>query len=275
MRAFDLHAHTVVSDGTLTPTELVEAAARAGLAGIAVTDHDHVGGIDEAREAGRRLGVEVVAGIELSLTHAVGDVHLLGYLFDPEDAVLLARLQELRAARERRAAGIVEKLARLGIAISMEDVAREASGSGRSIGRPHVARVLVSHGHARDIQDAFDKWLGEGRPAFVPKLKLTAREGIHLLRRAGGVASLAHAGLLPAEARAPLVRELAHLGMRAVEVDHPKNDAATRAELRSLASELGLVETGGSDFHGDNKPGQALGCERVPADVVARLNAAR
>ena len=272
----DLHAHTVVSDGTLTPADLVLLARRSGLAAVAVTDHDHLGGLAEARAAGEREGVEVVAGVELSVTHPAGDVHLLGYLVDDQDAALLGRLERLRDARAQRAQRIVARLQELGVPLTVEDLAREAmAGGGGAVGRPHVARALVARGFASNIQDAFDQWLADGRPAAVPKEKLTAREAIDLVRGAGGVAVLAHAVTLPEDAREPIVRELAKLGLGGVEVDYPKHDAALRAKLRALADELGLVATGGSDYHGANKPDVGLGMVDVDYAVVDALRGRR
>lgn len=248
-----------MSDGTLTPAQLVELAAHKGLAALAVTDHDHLGGVADARRAGERLGVEVVAGVELSVAHEAGDVHLLGYLLDPEEPRLARRLAEFRGVRARRGHLIVEKLQALGVEISFEDVARAAGPGAGSIGRPHVARALVEKRIVASVQEAFERWLAEGRPAYAPKAKIDAAEAIALVRGAGGVAVLAHPGLLPAPWRLRLVRELAALGLDGVEVEHPRHDSATRHALRELARELGLVVTGGSDFHGENKPDVDLG----------------
>lgn len=265
----DLHAHTTASDGTLSPTALVELAARVGLGAIAVTDHDHVGGLDEARAAGARLGVEVIAGIELSVTHPVGDVHLLGYFVDDRSPPLLAELARLRDVRERRAEIIVERLNALGVAVTLAEVEREAAGG--ALGRPHVARALVKRGAVASVAEAFDRYLADGRPAAVPKAKLSARDAIALLHAAGGVAVLAHAVTIPEASREPLVRELSALGLDGLEVHHSKHDATMREALGALASELRLVPTGGSDFHGENKPDVALGSVTVGAEVVAAL----
>lgn len=270
-RRVDLHAHTVVSDGTLAPADLVALARRTGLAALAVTDHDHLGGVAEAREAGARLGVEVVAGVELSVAHASGDVHLLGYLVDEQDAALLGRLERLRDARAQRAVRIVERLQAAGVPVTLADLAQEAPLQGGAVGRPHVARALVRRGHAASIQDAFDRYLADGRPGAVPKEKLSARDAIALVRGAGGVAVLAHPVTLPEAAREPLLRELAALGLGGVEVDYPKHDDALRARLRGLAEELGLVATGGSDYHGANKPDVALGMVDVDYAVLDAL----
>lgn len=253
-RRIDLHAHTVVSDGTLTPTQLVELAARKGLAALALTDHDHLGGVDEARRAGERLGVEIVAGVELSVAHAAGDVHLLGYLVDPHEERLAARLAEFRSVRAARGRQIVEKLQGLGVDIRVEELP-----AAESVGRPHVARALVDKRIVASMQEAFERWLGEGRPAYVPKAKIDAQEAIELVHGAGGVAVLAHPGLLSDKHRYAIVRELAALGLDGVEVEHSRHASEERRRLREIAKELGLVETGGSDFHGENKPDVDLG----------------
>ena len=256
-RLVDLHTHTFVSDGTLSPTQLVEQAAAAGLAAIAITDHDHVGALVEAREAGARHGVEVVTGIELSATHALGEVHVLGYLFDEQNAPLLDKLAQLREVRAARGMRIVEKLQALGVAIAPEDVARHA-GNG-AVGRPHIARALVDRGIVSSVKEAFDVWLGDDKPAYVPKMKLSVAESIDLLHAAGGVAVLAHPGLIREEGRVALVREMAALGLDGIEVEHSRHAREERRRFAALADELGLVQTGGSDFHGENKPDVALG----------------
>ena len=269
-RRVDLHAHTVVSDGTLTPAQLVQLAARKGLAALALTDHDHLGGIDEARREGERLGVEVLAGVELSVAHRGEDVHVLGYLVDPREERLAARLAQLRVERAARGRRIVERLQALGVDIRLEDLP-----PAQSVGRPHVARALVDKRIVSSVQEAFERWLGDGRPAFVPKAKMDAAEALALVHGAGGVAVVAHPGLL-SERRYAIVRELAALGLDGVEVEHSRHTSEERRRLRELARELGLVETGGSDFHGENKPDVDLGYGhggnvRVTYDVVTAL----
>lgn len=255
----DLHAHTVVSDGTLTPTQIVELAAKKGLAALAITDHDHLGGIAEARRAGERLGVEIVTGVELSVAHEAGDVHLLGYFLDPQEPRLAARLAGFRDVRARRGRLIVEKLQALGVAITIDDVAAAAGPRAGSIGRPHIARALVDKRIATSVKDAFDRWLADDRPAFVPKAKIDAQEAIQLVHGAGGVAILAHPGLLADTWRLKIVRELSTQGLDGVEIEHPRHDSAQRHALREIATKLGLLTTGGSDFHGENKPNVDLG----------------
>jgi len=268
-RLVDLHAHTTVSDGTLSPAELVRLAAQRGLVALAVTDHDHVGGLAEAAREGARLNVEIVPGIELSVTDPeAGELHLLGYLFDPAHAPLLARLDALREGRLARGARIVAALRAHGVEITLDEVLQGASGA---LGRPHVARVLVEKGRAASVQDAFDRWLADGRPAFVPKEKLSPQEGLALVHDAGGVCSLAHAVTVPAAKRGALVRKLAKLGLDAVEVQHSKHGEAERREMQALADELGLAVSGGSDYHGANKPAVELGSVRVEESVLAAL----
>jgi predicted metal-dependent phosphoesterase TrpH len=259
----DLHAHTTVSDGTLSPTQLVELAAREGLKALALTDHDHVGGLAEARIAGKRLGVEVVTGIELSVTHPSGEFHLLGYLFDEQDPALLRELEALRNHRAGRAAHIVQRLQAQGVPITLEDVAREASAqAGGSVGRPHVARALLRKGLVSSVNEAFDRWLADGKPAAVPKRKMEARDALALLHGAGGIAVLAHPVTLSAEARDRVVRDLAALGLDGIEVVHSRHAPEDAQRFRDLARELGLLATGGSDFHGENKPDVRLGSGR-------------
>lgn len=256
-RLVDLHTHTLVSDGTLSPTQLVERAAEVGLTAIAITDHDHVGGLAEARIAGARLGVEIVSGIELSATHAVGEVHVLGYLLDDTSAPLLADLSRFREVRAARGIRIVEKLQALGVDVTPEDVAQHA-GAG-AIGRPHVARALMTKGVVTSVQEAFERWLGDGKPAYVPKEKISVGQAIALIHAAGGVAALAHPGLLREEGRGALIREMAALGMDGIEVEYSRHAREDRRRFAAIAEELGLVQTGGSDFHGENKPDVALG----------------
>lgn len=265
----DLHAHTDVSDGTLSPEALARAAHEAGLVALAVTDHDHVGGVEAARREGARLGLEVVTGIELSAEEpGAREVHVLGYLLDERDPALLTRLASLRETRERRAELMVERLQALGVEVTLDDVQTAAGGAekaragSRSVGRPHVARALMARGVVASVQEAFDRYLAEGRPAYVPKEKLSGAEAIQLIHGAGGVAVLAHPATLPEEVREPLVRRLAALGLDGVEVVHSKQGPEERARLAALAVELDLVPTGGSDFHGSVKPDVMLGSGR-------------
>lgn len=254
-RRVDLHCHTNASDGTLTPTQLVELAARKGLAAIAITDHDVLSALPEARLAGERLSVEIVAGVELSTTHGgLADLHLLGYFVDPEEPRLAARLAEFRATRAARKGMIVEKLRAMGV-----DIREDELPDAESIGRPHIARVLMDKGIVASMQEAFDRYLADGKPANVPKARIDATEAIALVHGAGGVAVLAHPGLVKDGAGLRIIAELAAAGLDGVEVEHSKHDSDTRRRLRELCAKHGLLETGGSDFHGENKPDVDLG----------------
>lgn len=277
----DLHTHSTFSDGTDTPAALVAQARALGLTALALTDHDTVDGIPELLRAGRQHGLTVVPGVELSVEAAVargGHLHLLGLLIDPECRELQATLAQLAAERERRGERIVEKLRGLGIAVTVAELRAEA-GEG-ALGRPHVARLLMRKGHAASIQDAFDRYLGKGKPAYVDKQKLNEAEAIGLIHRAGGLAILAHAHLMnypdyaAAEAK---VLALVELGLDGFEVYYPGMPAEYVSGLTALARERSLAVSGGSDYHGANKPDVRLGVGdgrlHIPLEVLDNLRA--
>ena len=238
-----------------------------------MTDHDTMAGVAEAAEEGRRRGVRVVAGVELSVRAPSGSLHLLGYfpaLAPPEP--LSGRLAEMRAARERRASRIVARLAELGAPVDEGDVRARAGGA---IGRPHVADALVAAGHARDRQDAFDRYLADGGPAWVPHEGLEPRDAIALVRDSGGAAALAHPASLrmPQRELSAYVGRLAAWGLRGIEVHRPEHTPDRRAALARLARAAGLVATGGSDFHdpdGPLRPGDT-GRPPLPASAIDDL----
>lgn len=242
---------------------------------MAVTDHDTFGAIAAAQAAGRERGVRVVRGVELSVAAPSGSLHLLGYFRDAAPDPLSARLADLRAAREVRARRIVERLAALGAPVAFEDVAARAAGP---IGRPHVADALVAAGHARDRQDAFDRFLGDDGPAAVPHARLAPEEGVRLIADSGGAAALAHPAslrLAPA-ALSALVGRLRTAGLRGIEVHRPDHTPERRNAYAALARRHGLVATGGSDFHdpaGELRPGDT-GEPPLPPDAIDRLLAA-
>lgn len=274
MERFDFHTHSDVSDGSLAPAEVVREAAAAGVVAFALTDHDTVDGIAAAQAEGRARGVEVIAGIELSVSEREGAraLHVLGLFLDPEHAGLRARLAAAHEARARRGAAIVAKLRESGVAIELAAVQRIA-GAG-SLGRPHVARALVDAGVCRDADEAFEKWLRRGRPAYVPNSAFSAREAIELVHAAGGVAVLAHPPL-SSGVDAPgglegFVESLIPLGLDGVEVWHPNHRPGSIKRLRKVARNYGLVETGGSDFHGEDRPDVKLGRGRANGLRVGR-----
>jgi predicted metal-dependent phosphoesterase TrpH len=249
----DLHLHTTASDGRLSPRALVSAAAAAGLRIVAVTDHDTIAGLAEARDAARTHGLRVVDGIEITAIEDGRDVHVLGYFFDPSDLALARLLDRQRVVRVERLREIGVRLASLGCAVDVEAiVAAAAAEPGRSVGRPLLADALVAAGHARDRRDAFDRLLGAGGPAFVPRRGPTVALAVDAIAAAGGLASLAHPALSNVDGRIP---SFVAAGLAALEARHSDHDPATEARYRELARTLGLAVSGGSDFHGEDGPG--------------------
>jgi 3',5'-nucleoside bisphosphate phosphatase len=266
-RFVDLHAHSTASDGAVTPTGLVAAARQAGLDAIALTDHDTVGGVREATVASGGAGLRVVPGVELSAVDASGETHILGlHLADLE--ALDPRLTELRDMRRTRAERIVQRLNALGVRVTMDDVLKQAAGG--AIGRPHVARALIANGWVGDVRSAFDRYLAAGRPAYVPKDRLSLADAIAIVHRAGGIAVLAHPG---ASATAERLKALVALGLDGVEVRHPSHDEGEIARILALTERLGLLPSGGSDWHGQPDGSRALGVMRIPSAWLERQDA--
>ncbi|MEK3835321.1 MULTISPECIES: PHP domain-containing protein [unclassified Paenibacillus] len=275
----DLHTHTQASDGMQPPAENVRLGYEAGLAALAITDHDTVSGVAEALEAGKRYGITVVPGVEISTRQSGKEIHVLGYYIDIEQELLLSRLEEQRGIRLGRNEAILEKLRGLGIAITLEQV---VSGLGRelkpdeSIGRPHIADELVRLGAAGDMRDAFDKYLGEGAAAYVSPPRITPETACQWIREAGGAAVLAHPGIYGDDA---LVRRIVEkCDLDGIEVYHSDHGPAEHERYLALAAEFGLSVTGGSDFHGARQGvvfHGDLGSVSVPAAVLEQLKAAR
>jgi len=263
----DLHVHSTASDGALAPETVVEAAARVGLSALALTDHDTLAGVAAAREAGNRLRLRVVAGVELSVLDGEQEVHLLGLHVARVDA-LERDLAALRETRRARAVKIVERLNALGVPVTADQVFAE-SGAG-AVGRPHVARALIAGGWVRDLREAFGRYLGTGRPANVEKQRLSAADGIRRIHDAGGLAVFAHPG---ADGTLERVAALAALGLDGLEVLHPSHSPADVARLTALTESHGLVPSGGSDWHGTADGPRALGAMRVPAGWLASQDA--
>lgn len=297
MSAADLHTHTLASDGTTTPAENVRLAAAAGLQAVAITDHDTTAGWDEAMAAGRRWGIEVIGGIELSTEHDGAGIHLLGYWLDPADPDLVAECARLRGERWRRARTMIARLQQAGVSIDAERV--QALAGDAPVGRPHLAAALVEAGVVADTDAAFVHYLGEGAPAYEPKRAVSPVAGVRLIRAAGGVAVLAHPGLSGAGARpgavgsgagpgpegsdaaaeraaggvpVALLDALTEAGLAGVECDHPAHPPAVRDRWRALADARDLQATGSSDFHGARKDA-AIGACVTPAGVLAALRA--
>jgi len=269
----DLHVHTTASDGTQTPTEVVEEALKKGLLAIAITDHDSIDGLKEALEAGRRMGVEVIPGVEINAQHEGKEAHILGYFVELGDTPLSRTLERLRRGRLERIRKIVSKLNGLGVGITVEDVLAFAEKDG-SLGRPHVARAIAAKGYAKNASEAFAKFLDKDRPAYVPRPKLTPHEAVSVIVDAGAVPVLAH----PAVAGhwEGLIRELMALGLRGIEAYHPDHTPDQAEKYRGLAERLGLIVTGGSDAHGPSAVRAIeVGEVTMPYSVVLRLKEAR
>lgn len=263
----DLHCHTTASDGLLSPTELVKLAAKLDLKGIGITDHDTIQGWKEAVEAGGNYHVRILKGLELNTEWHGKEVHILGYEVDSSSKVLTDQLRVLRNSREKRMLEILERFKELGMNISVEEVQQFAKGE--SIGRPHIAQVLIERGYVKNIREGFDLYIGKGAPAYVQRAKLTPEEGIRLIREAKGVAVLAHPGVHGLEEGIPV---WVKAGLQGIEVLHPQHNLQDEKRYLEIAQQYRLLPTGGSDFHGEaRKPGVNLGGWGVSFDVFQRI----
>jgi len=263
----DLHCHTTASDGKLTARELLRHAKKAGIATIGITDHDHVGAIDEAMEAGRALGVDVVPGVELSADLNGADVHILGYFINHHDPSLREHLAFLRAQRLQRAERIVKKLNALQVPLRLEAVLEQAGGG--SVGRPHIASALVDEGLAESYQEAFLRYIGNGKPAYEQKYRVSPRQVFETIAAAGGLAFIAHPGTTLDEQS---LLALLHDGVDGIEVIHPSHSPERVAFYRAIVDRHSLLASGGSDFHGGNKnDADALGRFGITADNLAMI----
>lgn len=273
--SIDLHVHSYYSDGSMSPGQLVRAAQRLGLTALSLTDHDTTDGVGEAVEAGAGLGVEIVPGLELSVTLDESSVHLLGYFFDIDNPGLRAVLGRLQEGRKNRNTAILERLNQLGIAISEEELAA-ASGQGQS-GRPHIATLLVRKGVVRNMDEAFSRYLARGGKAYQPRYVLAAADAIGVVQQAGGLVVLAHPQQLEKAGKdvAAIIGRLRALGLDGVEVYYPTHSRAFRKKLMAIAKRHGLAISGGSDYHGEIRPGTALanGGSAVPDHLLEEMKA--
>lgn len=241
----DLHIHSTASDGTLSPTQVVEAASRAGLRAISITDHDTTDGMREAQEAGRRLGIDVISGVEINTEVGSRDVHILGYFYDIDDEAFTGQIRALREGRLVRAQTMVNKLAAVNAKVELEHVLSIAHDA--AVGRPHVARALVEAGYVSDLDEAFGRYLGRGKPAFVERMKYPPEEAMALIRRCGGIPVIAHPPLVNDD---DLVVRMADSGAMGIEVYHARHKPKHVRRWREFARRRGLLITGGSDSHG-------------------------
>ncbi|OQW62651.1 MAG: hypothetical protein A4S17_01285 [Proteobacteria bacterium HN_bin10] len=267
----DLHLHTTHSDGSLPPAEVVALAKQASVVALAITDHDILSGIAEAAEAGRAVGIEVIPGVEISSRYGDSELHMLGYYLDVSDRTLADRLAQLRAGRRDRNPRIIERLRALDMEITYEEVA--ALAGTESVGRPHIARVLMQKGYVQSAKEAFDRYLAEGRPAHVARELPEPAEAIRWIREAGGVPVLAHPlwTKLNEQGLLTLCQTLKNEGLGGIEVHYSTHKKSQTSEYLNIAKRLDLLVTGGSDFHGVTKPDIEVGVGRGGLKVSPKL----
>lgn len=272
----DLHTHSTASDGVLSPSGLVDYAAQVGVSILALTDHDTTDGLAEAQAAAQRRGLELIPGIEINTEHPGGSLDILGYWIPTTPGPFQQRLAELRDARLTRGQRMVDKLHRLGAPVRWERVQELSQGS---MGRPHIARALVEEGHVSSVNEAFELYLGHGRPAYVPRTRLTVFEAVRFIRENGGAPVMAHP--IPTQAQhldpfglAELLPRLKKVGLVGIDAYYGTYTPETVRRLVELAERLGLVPAGGSDFHGPDM-GATLGSTGVPVESVERLRAVK
>jgi predicted metal-dependent phosphoesterase TrpH len=278
MSRIDLHTHTTASDGSLSPTELVQLAKQQGVSALAVTDHDSVAGLPDAMAAGKQLGVTIIPGIEISCLYEDVELHILGYFINPDDTRLKSALLQYLSSREDRNPQVIERLCRLGLDLTYLEV-RAFAGSA-TVGRPHIAQILLQKGYVASVADAFDRYLADGAPAYVSRALPAASEAIGLIRAIGGVPVLAHpvyAGRLK-QTFDETCAKLKALGLAGLETLYSSHTQRQTDRFRSLAREHGLLVTGGSDFHGDSKPdilvGTGYGNLKVSAELLEQVQEA-
>ena len=275
----DLHCHSTFSDGSLTPEQLAEEAAKTGLTALALTDHDTTAGLPRFLAAAEGKSFRAVPGVELSVDCSSGVMHMLGYWMDTANPELVRQMEWIRNGREMRNRSMLEKLNALGFAMTWEEV--QASAGEDVVGRPHFGQVMIQKGYAKDKNEVFDKWLGDGKPGYADRPRLTAEVAVALIRQAGGVAVLAHPFSLHIgrDAMAALFIQLAAAGLAGVECYYSEHSADLTKEYLAMAKQANLVPTGGSDFHGEVSPGIRLGVGfgglKVPDEVLAQLEARR
>lgn len=268
----DLHSHSIASDGELEPAEVAARAKAAGVGVWALSDHDTVAGLPAAAAAANSHGIRFVPGIELSAFLGAKEIHVLGHFLDPLHPALRRFEDELAVHRRERMERIVERLAGLHVKIRVEDI--EKWSGGKTIGRPHVARALVEAGHVATIKEAFDRFLGEGKPAYVSRFRLEVADAVALVRSAGGTATIAHPGVSRIDRRA--MAKLRAVGVDGLEVHHADHDPGMRERFLRMAEGLDMIPTAGSDYHGEHvAPDRHFGDVTMQADDFARLEARR
>lgn len=262
----DLHIHSNHSDGIFTPEEIVEIAVRKKLVAISITDHDQFSAVEPAQAHAQKFGLTVVPGIEIDCKHDGYEVHILGYFIDVHNKAMKEYTELLRELREERAREILDRLEHVGIKIPFELVEMKANGA--VIGRPHVADVLVEEGHVFSFNEAFYKYLGDNKPAFVPKRAIEPGAALNYIKKAGGLSFIAHPGV---SAPRYVIEHLISLGLDGVEVYHPQHSEDQRKTYTALAEKYGLLISGGSDCHGDRYKDEVIGKGNVPASILRKM----
>jgi predicted metal-dependent phosphoesterase TrpH len=262
----DLHTHTLHSDGLLSPEEIIAAASAAGLRAVSITDHDGISALEAAAGAAGAAGIELVPGVELSVDIDGRDVHLLGYFVDPSSPRLIDHLALYRQRRSTRAQEIVRKLNALNIGITWEAVLGQARGA--AVGRPHVAEALLEEGYVDTYEDAFQMYIGNEKPCYVRKVPVSPEEAIEVVHAAGGLAVLAHPGMYTPGST---VEALVAAGLDGIETVHPKHAPDQVRHYQRKVMDLGLIETGGSDFHGEGRGESVVGVPSVPYGLVIEM----
>lgn len=275
MDLIDLHVHSNASDGTLSPSQVVDLASRQGLRAMALTDHDTLDGLEEALEAGKQYGIEVICGIEFSTSYQGRDVHIVGLDLNPDDVRFQEALKEFQLSRDRRNLAIIKRLQKHGVSISWDAMMENFPDCVWT--RAHFARYLMEQGYVSSIKEAFPRYIGDRAPCFVPREKVTPYQAIRLIQDNGGIAVLAHPMLygLGLEQLRLLFSRLRDAGLDAVEVFYSTNSQEEERLSRQLARDFNLKLSGGSDFHGSNKPDIQLGCGKgklkIPYTVLENL----
>lgn len=273
MNYIDLHTHTTASDGTFTPSEVVRLAVELGIKALAITDHDTIDGIEEALLEGSKLGLEIIPGIEISVDF-VKEMHILGYFIDLNCLSLKATLDKLQDFRRKRNPLIVQRLQKLGFNITLQEVLETAGGE--SVGRPHIGKVLMDKGYVKSISEAFEKYLAVGKPAYLEKEKLSPKEAIGIIIKAGGIPVLAHPKFLQLDevSLGEILLYLTNLGLKGIEAYYSTHSLEETKQYLRLAEKYNLAVSGGSDFHGSNKPEIILGrgTEGLPLDNRILVN---
>ncbi|MCS5422366.1 MULTISPECIES: PHP domain-containing protein [Psychrilyobacter] len=267
----DLHMHSTFSDGTLTPAQLVERARQNNIEVMAITDHDNVDGLKEGREEAEKAGITFVDGIEVSADFRNKDIHILGYFLNLKDEEFLGWLKNLQEKRHNRTLEMLKKLSRLGIEISLAEVEDEVLGN--VIGRPHIARMIIKKGFAATMDEVFDRYLGDGKPAYIPKVGVDMVEVVKKLKTNGALVILAHPHLISHsdDTVVNIIDSLLKNGLDGLELYYPNIDTRKRKKFMKIAKKRGLILTGGSDFHGLNRAGIDLGTGDISVEVFQKM----